>query len=419
MISKEPIRLPGRSDYHVVKVLTTVVSSLCLLTVAATLGMGHLYMMAIALAAVPLVSYVVGKRMLSGLSVQREVDEVVWDGQPVSVKLHVSNPSGLPRYFVQAQDTLPEGTRFCENEGIVPLSVPAKGSHHTTYSVTFQRRGEYLLGPLKLYAWDPLGMFFFSHQLPSHSSVLVLPSPLPLSDVELSLGSLNTAAGMHTAPLRGDSVEFFGIREYVRGDPLRRVDWKHSARHNQLYVRDFERFTQTEVCILLDRSAELRRLPNSFEMMIKAASGALHLAYRKGLPFRMLVGDPEVDNRRASCSSEQLYAYLHALAKVQPQPQTSWVELVARYAAEVLPGTLLVLISASDDERLLPILNACARRLSQVVMLLPNVPALDKNSRFVGALHRQDFLSALASFGAAIVPLHPLEETDGQPSASS
>lgn len=396
-------------NYHAIKVLTTVLSSLCILTVAMTLGLGHLYMMAVAIAAVPLVSYAVGKRMLTGISAQREAVDVVWDGQPTPIKLHIRNQSNLPKYFLQAQDTLPRGAQFFESDGILPLAIPAKGTQTAEYRVVFGHRGRYVIGPLQIHATDPLGMFFFSHHLPGQTEILVLPTPLPLPPIESLRGAPYTTAGVHSAPVRGDSVEFLGIREYTPGDPLRRVDWKHSARYGELFVRDFERFTQTEICVVLDCSASTRLIPNSFEVMIKAVSGALHLAYYSGIPFRLVLGIPEVDSRPARWSSEQLYEYLYALLDVAPRSDVSWHDVVARSASQLPPGALLILVTAFADSRVLPVLSTCYRQQIQVVALLPNVPALDSPGGFSDALHDGEFMRALSAHNAAVIPLHPGE----------
>lgn len=397
----------GKSNYHGVKVLTAILSSLCMLTVALALGLGHLYMMAVAIAAVPLVSYAVGKRMLAGLKVKREIPDVAWDNQPTDVKLRIHNRSSLPKYFVQAQDTLPRGADFGDGTGVIPLAIPPQRTQDATYQVVFQHRGRYQIGPLKIHATDPLGMFYFSHSLREQSEILVLPSPLPLPQLDILQGALYWAAGVHSAPVRGDSVEFLGIREYTAGDPLRRMDWKHSARYGELFVRDFERFTQTEVCVLLDCTALMRQAPNSFEIMVKAASGVLHLAYAGGLPFRLLMGSPEVDSRPARLTSDQLYSYLYALADVAPHADFSWFDLVAKAAAEVPSGTLLILLTASADARLSALLQVCARRSVQVVALLPNVPALDRQANFADALHDGEFLRALSTHNVLVIPLHP------------
>lgn len=400
----------SRPTYHGVKMLAIIFSSMCLLTVAMTLGLGHLYMMAVAIAAIPLLSYAIGKQMLHGLSAQRTLPEVAWDGQPVKVQLTVHNASRMPKYFLQAKDTLPTGVQFYQGDGVIPLAVPAQGTQQTEYTVVFPRRGRYRLGPLSLQATDPLGLFFFAHRLREQDEVVVLPTPLSLPPLREASGAQYTTAGVHSAPVRGDSVEFLGIREYVPGDPLRRVDWKHSARYGQLFVRDFERFTQTEVLVLLDCSPPMQHAPNAFELMVKGASGVLHLAYQSGLPFRLLTGVLETDSAPAAWGMESLYRLLYALAEVAPRANVPWEQTFAKAVAEAPPGALLAFITARSDESVLPLLSTCTRKQVQVVALLPTTSATDPLD--ADTLYASRFVQQLYSLHVSVIPISP-EVLDG------
>ena len=64
-------------------------------------------------------------------------------------------------------------------------------------------------------------------------------------------------AGLHKSPYRGQSVEFLQHREYVRGDDLRRVDWKVWARQDRLYVKEFEEETNLRLTLAVDCSASM------------------------------------------------------------------------------------------------------------------------------------------------------------------
>ncbi|MFM8706225.1 MAG: DUF58 domain-containing protein, partial [Planctomycetia bacterium] len=63
--------------------------------------------------------------------------------------------------------------------------------------------------------------------------------------------------GLHKSPSTGQSVEFLQHREYVRGDDLRRVDWKVWGRQDRLYVKEFEEETNLRVTLLVDGSASM------------------------------------------------------------------------------------------------------------------------------------------------------------------
>jgi len=56
-------------------------------------------------------------------------------------------------------------------------------------------------------------------------------------------------------------VEFLQHREYVRGDDLRRVDWKVWGRQDRLYVKEFEEETNLGVTLLVDGSSSMDYRP--------------------------------------------------------------------------------------------------------------------------------------------------------------
>ncbi len=63
--------------------------------------------------------------------------------------------------------------------------------------------------------------------------------------------------GLHKSPSKGHSVEFLQHREYVRGDDLRRVDWKVWGRQDKLTVKEFEEETSLRLALLVDASASM------------------------------------------------------------------------------------------------------------------------------------------------------------------
>ena len=91
-------------------------------------------------------------------------------------------------------------------------------------------------------------------------------------------------AGLHKSPYKGQSVEFLQHREYVRGDDLRRVDWKVWGRQDRLYVKEFEEETNLRVSLVVDCSGsmEYRRQSSGAEALSKydyAATLAASLAW--------------------------------------------------------------------------------------------------------------------------------------------
>lgn len=97
------------------------------------------------------------------------------------------------------------------------------------------RRGWLELAPFRVENRFPLGLFrAWSVVIPRARCLVyprpaVNPPPLPQS-----------GRGDHGAAQRGEGEHFHGLREYQPGDPLRRIAWRTSARHQKLYSREME-----------------------------------------------------------------------------------------------------------------------------------------------------------------------------------
>ncbi len=64
-------------------------------------------------------------------------------------------------------------------------------------------------------------------------------------------------SGKHRSPHKGFSVEFKGHRSYVRGDEIRRIDWKLYAKTDRLFIREFEEETNLRCTLLVDASGSM------------------------------------------------------------------------------------------------------------------------------------------------------------------
>ncbi|MBL9120800.1 MAG: DUF58 domain-containing protein [Phycisphaerae bacterium] len=65
-------------------------------------------------------------------------------------------------------------------------------------------------------------------------------------------------SGMHRSPYQGLAVEFAEHRQYVKGDPVRHLDWKVFGRSDKLYLKRYVQETNLDVVVLIDTSASMR-----------------------------------------------------------------------------------------------------------------------------------------------------------------
>ena len=60
--------------------------------------------------------------------------------------------------------------------------------------------------------------------------------------------------GSFRSLFRGQGIEFSGVREYLRGDDVRAIDWNVTARMGKPYVKLFEEERELQIFIVVDRS---------------------------------------------------------------------------------------------------------------------------------------------------------------------
>jgi hypothetical protein len=100
--------------------------------------------------------------------------------------------------------------------------------------------------------------------------VEILPRIIDVVSLPFPDSPENTSLGLKEAPHSGDSVNFLGARDYVPGDPPRKVSWRLSARSGDLIVKEFEKMLSSDVTFILDlnpRGQMGKHFRNSWDFM--------------------------------------------------------------------------------------------------------------------------------------------------------
>jgi len=143
-----------------------------------------------------------------------------------------------------------------------------------------ERRGAHPVGPLVVSRTDPFGIAYAEYAVGQPRQLLVTPRVVPLTRGELDVAhSEGTEHELlrHSIPSADELI----AREYRPGDPLRRVHWRATARHDQLMVRQEEQRSNPEAWLLMD-TRPLPAAPGSdageFETLVDlVASIGVHL----------------------------------------------------------------------------------------------------------------------------------------------
>ncbi|MEY9863585.1 uncharacterized protein (DUF58 family) [Catenulispora sp. GAS73] len=178
---------------------------------------------------------------------------------------------------------------FGTTEVSVPLPAPRRGESSTrSYPVPTTRRGDVVVGPLRLVTEDPFGLLSRSRTRGGTRTLRVLPRTVSLAAAPS--GRLRSPDGPGADRAAG-SVAFHTLRQYEFGDDLRQIHWRTSARTGTLMVRTLADTSLPRTVVVLDTRATAYAHPDDFELAVDAAASVLLAAARPGFPLVLACGD--------------------------------------------------------------------------------------------------------------------------------
>ena len=274
--------------------------------------------------------------------------------------------------------------------------IPRGQKRSYTARTWLTARGGFALGPTRISSGDPFGIFRTTMILRSSDSLVVLPM---LVNVSAFLSPPGMLPGGQVIRRKSQDVtpHASGVREYVPGDPLKRIHWPTSIRRNSLMVKEFEQDPQSEVWLFLDtyRSAHISKSdeptevpptddllllkrrkvklpPSTLEYSISAVASLAHYF----LAGRRSVGLVTASGRMykiipAERSERQEAKILEALAFINAESFYTLPSLVTAQMGQLPQGSSAILISPTFYPELLVAVDSLQRRnLRPVVVLL-------------------------------------------------
>jgi uncharacterized protein (DUF58 family) len=149
-----------------------------------------------------------------------------------------------------------------------------------------------------------------------------------LASIELRARSIveGSMHGLHRSPFLGMSVEFAAHREYAPGDDLRHLNWMLYARHDRLYVKEYDAETNLNLHLLVDTSASMACANTGRSKLHYAASLAAalaHLALKQGDAVGLtLYAGEVVAHLPPRAKQNQFDEVLATIARAEVQPAT-------------------------------------------------------------------------------------------------
>ncbi|TMG61576.1 MAG: DUF58 domain-containing protein [Chloroflexi bacterium] len=303
----------------------------------------------------------------SGYSVRRTLPDPFSLGEPEEVTVVIQNHSAAG-LMAKVSDHAPADLRPEPRE--VSGRFDPGGVLKVTYRTNSPRRGTYKFGPVDLQVWRDEGWWRRQVRLPEQREVAVFPNIVAIKRIQLSLRrGLRAMVGMRRAKPPGASTAFAGLRDYVRGDDVRRVSWTATARRDRPVVIEVEAERGQQVIIAIDCGRLMTAPAGDLDKLDHAVNAALMLAW-VAQAYGDRVGLLTFDDRVTSFikperGTTQLRRITEALYAVQPEyVEPDFGHAMTHLALRVGRRSMVVLLTDVQDPEASRELVAHALRLA-------------------------------------------------------
>jgi uncharacterized protein (DUF58 family) len=303
----------------------------------------------------------------SGFAARRKLPEPFSLGEPEEVDVVIAN-SAAAGLWGRIADNAPAALRPEPRE--VTGRFDAEGVLRLSYRTRSPRRGAYEFGPVDLQVWRDEGWWRRQVSLRLDQEVAVFPNVVAIKRIQLSLRrGLRAMAGMRRARPPGASTAFAGLRDYVRGDDVRRVSWTATARRDRPVMVEVEAERGQQVIIALDCGRLMTAPAGDLDKLDHAVNAALMLAWvaqAYGDRVGMMTFDDEViDFIKPERGAVQLRRITEALYAIRPQyVEPDFGHAMTHLALRVGRRSMVVMLTDVQDPEASRELVAHALRLA-------------------------------------------------------
>ncbi|MDX2075195.1 MAG: DUF58 domain-containing protein [bacterium] len=277
----------------------------------------------------------------------------------------VKNRAILPKLWLEVEDQsdLPDHRA----SRIVP-SLGIGGQHEWSLQTRCIARGEFRLGPMILRSGDPFGLFTARRLINATSRIVVYPSMVKLSHVDLPMGMLS---GGEAQRQRSHYVttNAAGVREYAMGDSINRVHWRTTARRDQLMVKEFEidplvdiwmfsdfarasviedpSLTRTEAGYILPTMGGIPASTEEYVAVVSASLARYFVELERVLGF--IAYTPKREIHQPERGRRQLTHILETLAVAKSTNTYTLAQMLVLESQSFSRGTTLIIVTSSAD----------------------------------------------------------------------
>jgi len=303
----------------------------------------------------------------------RSVIDKIQEDDILEIKTSIKNNSFLPVFNVVLEDHLACADSQERKKLLLIEYLGARSFLNLKYKCPCPIRGKYRIGPFAVYFFDPFGLFFFKRTYYIYSELYVYPWAFRIKKLPNLVKGVLPWFGIETTRVSGDEDEFFGVREYKEGDPIKRIHWVSTARKNSLIVKQFQRQSFFRVTILFNLEKDKNfgeGKERVAEYIIKIAASIAKYLIERDISLEIIAHAGELVHVPFNKGPEHLEDIFKFLTIAQAESRVSLGEIFEEFSRYIPNDSSLIVIMLDTDQEYLQSMLLLEKKNISVIPLI-------------------------------------------------
>lgn len=342
----------------------------------------------------------------------------IFQGEETRVRVVITN-KGLLTGFIEVSDNLPKRVTITEGNYSSRTYLKPGKSMVLEYTVCGHLRGHFLIGPLLLRQRDNLGFFYKETIIESYSDISVMPSIEELGRLNLMDRTQKTFHGHTNIKDVGEGTEFYSLRDYLPGDPYKKINWKSFAKFDKLIVNEFEMENTAEVFLIVDSrlcTGVGTIFLNPLEASVRAAASMTSHFIAKKSKVGIALYSNTLEFLRPALGERQMNQILDMLMDARAMGSLSVQSVLQIAVPQLKPRIPIFILSPVElDDKFIDVIEELIARGFPVTIISPSFPEIEysiwrlKGLNFqLSKMKRENLLNELRYTGVRVVDWNPL-----------
>ncbi len=255
----------------------------------------------------------------NALLARRTLPEKLSNGDQNEILVSVKNNYPIP-VSIQIIDEIP--FQFQKRDFLLSRKMKADEDVAFQYPLVPKARGSYHFGKLNVFVRSRLSLISRRFIFQEGESLPCYPSFIHLRKYELmALQNEFMMGGLKKIRKLGHTMEFEQIKDYVSGDDIRTINWKATAKRNQLMVNQFQDEKSQRIFLIIDKGRTMQmpfRGLSLLDYSVNAVMALSHIILKKSDRAGLMTFSKQTENKVAADNrSGQLRKISEALYRIQ------------------------------------------------------------------------------------------------------